>query len=192
MEIAENTFANKIWKVLGSARKTQIVVKTNDYIFSGFINHSENERVLDVLNKGSIGSKEVLPEDFLHLTEAEIISSDGLKRRRAPSCIIAKPNILFVAERNTSLNNPGITSASRPLYQPKTPVCVEVLIPGIAMLARVHVSDWQQPMNVVDTIQMFLPLTKVQLSTKLSTGELQFDFIAVNRNQIIFMAEIEP
>ncbi len=191
MATSNRTLTDEIWKVLGSTKKTPVIAKTIDYTFSGLLNHSDKERVLDVLNQGSITSKERLPEDFLQLSEVEIISTDGLKKRQSSSCLIAKPNVLFVAEKNTG-NISGAPSTSHPLYQPKRAVCVEILIPGIALLARVHVADWQQPMNVVDTIQRFLPLTRVQLSPPLSTGEAEFDFIAVNRHQIIFMAEIEP
>lgn len=192
MTTENRTYTNDIWKILDSSKKTSIVAMTNTYIFSGNINHTSDERVLDVLNQGSMTDKERLPEDFLQLTEVEVISTDGQKKHKSPSCLIAKPNILFVAEKNVEKGKTPFINSQHPLYQPKKSVCVEILIPGVAMLARIHVCDWQRPMNVVNTMQMFLPLTTVELSAKLSTGEMQFDFIAVNRSQIIFMAEIEP
>jgi hypothetical protein len=189
---SDKTYTSDIWKVLGSAKKTAVVAVTSSYTFNGYLNHASNERVLDVMNQGSVIDKERLPEDFLQLTEVKIISSDGQKKHKSPSCLVAKPNILFVAEKNIWPNCSQITTPPHPLYIPKKPVCVEILLPGIAMLAKVHICDWQQPMNVVNTMQNFLPLTMVELSSELSTGEVQFDFIAINRNQIVFMAEIEP
>ncbi len=188
---SNKTYTNDIWKVLGSSKKTSIVTLTNSYAFSGYINHASNERVLDVLNQGSVTEKEMMPEDFLQLTEVEVISTDGQRKHTSPSCLVAKPNILFVAEKNSMQENSRLATR-HPLYQPKKSVCVEILMPGLAMLARIHICDWQRPMSVVNTIQRFLPLTQVEFSSKLVTGEVHFDFVAVNRSQIIFMAEIEP
>jgi hypothetical protein len=184
-------YTNEIWKVASTSKKTQVVAATSGYTFSGYLNHAANERVLDILNQGSVMGPESLPEDFLQLTEVEIISADGLKKQVSPSCLIAKPNILFVAEKNVKQENPRLAARLHPLYQPKKSVCVEILMPNIAMLGNVHVSEWQRPLSVINTMQRFLPLTMISLSSRLNTGDVEFDFAAVNRNEILFMAETE-
>jgi hypothetical protein len=192
LTIVNRTYTNDIWKILGSTKKTPILAVTGSYTFSGYLNHASDERVLDVLNQGSMTDKERLPEDFLQITEVEVVCANGQKQHTSPSCLVAKSNILFVAEKYTDEDKHRLDTPLHPLYQPKKSVCVEILMPGIAMLARVHICDWQRPMSVVNTVQMFLPLTGVEFSARLSTGEQQFDFIAINRSQIVSMEEVEP
>ncbi len=192
MTTESRTYTTDIWKLQGTSKKTPVVAVTNSYTFSGNLNHANDERVLDVLNKGSVIDKETLPEDFVQLTNVEVISANGQKKNYSPSCLIAKPNILFVAENKVEQNHSNSIKTQHPLYIPKKSVCVEILMPDLAILARIHVCDWQRPMNVVNTTQSFLPLTMVEFSSRLSSGDVKFDFIAVNRNQILFMAEIEP
>jgi hypothetical protein len=37
--------------------------------------------------------------------------------------------------------------------------------------------------------ETFIPLTKVQISPPLPTGESQFEFVAVNKDQVVYVGE---
>jgi hypothetical protein len=181
-----------VWRKLGSAMSTRVVVGTAGQTISGLITLDRSERLLDVLNHGTMADVRKLPDDFLMLSDVEIISADGLKKHVSPQCLLAKAGILFVAEKNLSdYEASNIFDNHSPFYQQKKAFRVEISLPSVSIDCLVHVIPWQRAIDVVNTERKFLPVTDGMLSGRLGTGDSHFGFMAVNRDQIIYVEELE-
>jgi hypothetical protein len=184
-EISE-TRSSGDWKNDPRFRQVPVVVCTATRTFAGHAYRLQQQRLLDVLNKKALR----VGRDFVPLTEVEVFFPDGRSVRRA-STYIRKASILFVAERSQgqSESPDGGEKRSASLVRKKKPIGTEVHMPLHTLAGQMHGEMWQELLDTLDGEETFIPLTNVEISPALATGESRFDFVAVNKNQITYVGE---
>jgi hypothetical protein len=181
----------KSWHDDAKLHKAEVVVCTGSCTFVGHTYRSHQQRLLDALNKGFVVDSSRIGRDFVPLTEVEVFFPD--KRRECmASTYIMKANILLVAEK--SGGQPGMPDIKdRPKTYPmrtKIPIEAEVCMPLYTLVGKMHGKMWQQLLDTVTGDDMFLPLTNVAISPELISGESRFSFVAINKNQIIYVSQL--
>ncbi len=183
---------NSIDEVVGAPRCTRVVAYTTDYIFRGDVHHAVSERLLDVLNEGSVVDQPDLPGGFLLLTEVEIFPIDGERSSSVPDCLLNKSSVFLIGEKTIyQAEPPPIIHYRSSLFTEKKPVQVNILMPGLTIGGRSYIIEWERTISAVNTEQIFLPLTKVKILSGAFPGDVEFDFAAVNKNRIIGIVEAE-
>ena len=188
MDNIDRTFS--IEELEKAPRCTYVEVFTSRQIYRGYTVHDISERLLDILNNGSVVNKQELSGDFLPLTEVDICDLEGKKIDATANCLLNKNNILIVAECRTT---GGELPPSKPflytLFQRKKPIWVNVLVQDLSILGQVFISQNNSSITDLELDGIFLPVTKAALSYGTSSPHPEFDFLAVNKNQIISIAE---
>jgi hypothetical protein len=183
---------NSIDEVVGAPRCTRIVAYTTDYIFQGDVHHAIGERLLDVLNQGSVVDQMDLPQGFFLVTEVEIFPLDGKKSVTVSECVLNKSSVYLIGEKNLEqAEPPPIIRYRSSLFTEKKPVLVNILMPGLTVVGHSYIIEWERTISAVDTQQLFLPLTKIRVMGSTLAGDNEFDFGAVNKKQIIGIVEAD-
>lgn len=181
---------NFVSEVVSAPRCTSIAAYTAQYIFHGEIHHAVGERLLDVLNQGSVADQPDLPAGFLLMTDVEIFALEGIRSSSVSSCILNKAAIFLIGEKRLDQAElPPVLHYRSSLFTPKKPVQVNILMPLLTVAGHVHIIEWQRSMSAVDTEQLFLPLTKARILGAPGIGGMEFEFAAVNKNRIIGIVE---
>jgi hypothetical protein len=171
-------------------RCTYVEAFTERNIFRGYTTHAISERFLDILNNGSIVNKSTLANDFLPLTEVEIFDMNGKKVEVTPNCLLNKSNILVVAEcRITQGELPPAKPFLYTLFQRKQSIWVNIQIQDLTINGQVHVNQNETSIQDLEIEGGFLPVTQATIASKLNCSDSEYDFLAVNKNQIISITE---
>ena len=128
--------------------------------------------------------------DFLPLTEVEVLFPDKSKEHMA-STYVRKTNILLVAEKSGGQPEAVDVKGTPRVYpmREKKPIGVEVYMSLYTLVGSMHGEMWQQLLDTLNRDERFLPLTNVNISPPLATGESRFDFVAINKDQIFYVGE---
>ena len=186
------TLAGSTIDSCGMIKSTAVVVCTIDNVFTGRIVHFTSERLLDVLNEGSVGDQPELPVDYLELHDAQIYSIDGQKNNTSSECLIVKSGIFFIGENKVAQNTlAGIPQKRSSLFTPKTAIRVEIRMPSFLITGQVYIELWQRLMGALNDVRRFIPVTNALISSRLNAWNREFEFTAVNRNQINCIAKTE-
>ena len=171
-------------------RCTYVEVFAERQKYRGYTIHAISERFLDILNIGSSVNKSELTDDFLPLTEVEIYDYDDNKLDATANCLLSKQNILVVAEcKMTYGEQPPSKPFRYTLFQRKRPIGVNILIQDLTILGQVYVRQSDFSITALEIDGIFLPVTNASLSSRSSSSHSEFDFLAVNKNQIISISE---
>ena len=73
--------------------------------------------------------------------------------------------------------------------RPKTPLAAEIHLPLYILRGQIYGEAWQQILDVIDRADKFLALTNVEVYRTLDKAASTFDFVAVNRDKIIYVCE---
>jgi hypothetical protein len=177
--------------LVGAPRCTYIVVFTERNMFKGYTIHTISERLLDILNQGSVVNESGLTNNFLPLTEVEICKLDGKKEDVAANCLLNKSNILAVAESKITCGElPPPKPFRYTLFQRKKPVWVNIQVQDLTIVGQVYISESESSINALDMEHIFMPVTTATLSSELGSLHADFDFMVVNTNQIISISEL--
>lgn len=178
------------WKSDSRLRQVAVVVCTATCTFAGHAYRLDQQRLLDTLNKGFLTKSLRVKRDFVPLTEVELFFPDGRSARRAAT-YIRKASILFVAERSEGQPEPPETGDKRStsLIRRKKPIGAEVHMPLYILVGEMHGEMWQELLDALHGDETFVPLTSVEISPALATGESRFNFVAVNKDQITYVGE---
>ncbi len=178
------------WKSDSRLRKVAVVVCTATCTFAGHAYRLDQQRLLDTLNKGFLTKSLRVKRDFVPLTEVELFLPDGCSARRAAT-YIRKASILFVAERREAPpEQPEAGEKRSPIVmRRKRPIGTEVHMPLHVLAGEMHGELWQELLDTLHGEETFLPLTNVEISPALATGESWFSFVAVNKDQITYVGE---
>lgn len=174
-------------------RPAGVAVCTPNLIAIGYIYRPHDQRLLDVLNKGldrspvadSPQSRMVNAKDFVFLRDVKVSFPKGGQKHLA-STHIRKANILFVAE--ISGGQPE-TGAAELMKVTKKSVGTEVHVPPYDLVGQMHAEIWEQLADHLEGHNRFLPLTNVSITPELLNIESRFDFVAVNKDQIVYVRE---
>ncbi len=191
MSVAQATIAVqrpvRKWRDDVRLRKLPVVVCTLSGVFVGDTYRLEEQRLLDALNRGFIARALRMAGDFMPLTDVELYSPGG-KRVRLPSIHVHKSNILFVGEKKSSPDAAVGREIRRPqLIRAKTPLGAEIHVPPYVLEANVYVETWGELPEAIETDNRFLPLTDVRIRPVLPGAESGLDFVAVNREKILYV-----
>jgi hypothetical protein len=131
-----------------------------------------------------------LGREFLLLADVEVSFPNGAKKRTGEA-IIRKSSILFVGEKGES--QPKMSELTDRQFnhriKPKTPRAAEIHLPLYVLKGHIYGEAWQQMLDVVDKADKFIALTDVQIVRTSDSGESTFDFVAVNRDRIVYVGE---
>lgn len=173
-------------------KSTSVVIGTSDYMYTGDIIHFTNERLLDVLNKGSVGDQPELPNDFIQLHDMKVCSLDGQKINLFTNSLIAKSGTLFVGqEKINEIEIPCLHWNRLKLFISKKAVCVEIHIPSFIIIGNLYIEPWQRLIGALNDDRKFLPVTHAIMSFKPNFKITKFEFLAINKNHINCIAKRE-
>jgi hypothetical protein len=122
------------------------------------------------------------------MTEVEMYLPEGGRQTMA-SVHIRKANVVFVAERTGG--QPDAADAARvgKVVVAKKPVSAKVWTSPYVLVGRLHSAAWAELVTSLSQEDRFIPLTRVRLSPPLPTGEDQFEFVAINKDQVVYVGE---
>jgi hypothetical protein len=171
-------------------KQVKVVVCTETCTFSGYAYCASNQRLLDALNLNAVANSMPLGKEFLPLTQVELSLPNG-EKKNTPETYIKKSSILFIGEisENQSSVSPDKV---RPLFypmRPKNPLAAEIHLPLYVLRGQMYGEAWQQILDVVDRADKFIALTNVQAYRTSDGATSTFDFVAVNRDKIIFVGD---
>ena len=175
------------WRNDPDLRQVDVVVCTTAGTFVGHAYRTSRLRLLDALNKGFAARGARIGLDYIPMTEAELYLPEGGKQAMA-SVHIRKANVVFVAEKGGGQPDADTSRVGKVIVA-KKPVEAKVGMMSYVLVGRLHGAAWADLVTSLHQEETFIPLTKVQISPELPTGETQFDFVAVNKDQVIYVGE---
>jgi len=171
-------------------RQVRVLVCTETCILSGYTYCMNHQRLLDALNQGFTANSLPIGKDFVPLTNVEV-SFPNREREFMASICVRKAGILFARQKNEG--QPKISEVQdRPKIYPvrtKKIIEAEIHMPLYTLTGQMYAEVWQQILDVVDRADRFLPLTNVEICPTPDSAALTFDFVAVNRDKIIYVCE---
>jgi len=169
-------------------KQVNVFVYTETCILNGHTYCMSQQRLLDTLNQKVVANYMSVGKDFLPLNQVEVLFPDGDKQIRSEANV-RKSNILFVGE-NREAGAPEATDRQL-LYHSKlkTAIAAEIHLPSYVLTGQIYGKSWQQILDVVDRADKFIALTDVVVRRTSDKAALTFDFVAVNRNRIIYIGE---
>jgi len=177
------------WKNNEKFRQISVVVCTDTHTFAGFTYCAYGQRLLDALNEGLPIDNSRVGKYFLALTEVEVFLPVP-RREDVASTYIRKSNILFVcgkSETQSATRGTGYSDTAYP-FRKKESVPVIVRYPFYTLHGKMHNDVFQQLMDTLEGEDCFLPVTDVEILPGLVSGESKFDFVAVNKDKIVYVA----
>ncbi len=136
-----------------------------------------------------------MPEynNFLSVTEVQMYSVRGQTETVSFACL-NKANILFVRESQDGQTRGlgGKFGPKRYPYVPKSPVAVKLYLPFYTLNGNMQCVKGERVSDVLNLALKFLPLTNAEIYPSEGGSESGVGFVAVNREQIIFLEELEP
>lgn len=167
-----------------------MLVCTETCTFSGHVYCGSHQRLLDTLNQTAVTNSISLGKEFLPLRQVEVSLTNG-KKKTTPEMFIRKSNILFVGEICEVQPGTSRTEDRPPVYliRPKTPVAAEIHLPSYMLRGQMYGEASQQMLDIVDRADKFIALTDVEIHRTTDNASSTFDFVAVNRDKIIYVGE---
>jgi len=168
----------------------KVQIYTPTHILTGSA-YCPQQRLLDALN-GILAGTMRTDAEFLPVSEAEMHSPDG-RVMAMQSAYINKANILFVREiedgGTRGLGGQG--GHKRYPFVPKWSTVVKVYMAFYTLSGQAHYPKGKRIVNVLNSELRFLPLTNVQICPSAGSSESGVSFIAVNKEQILSLEELE-
>jgi hypothetical protein len=174
------------WRSDPDLRPVDVVVCTTAGTFVGRTYRSSRLRLLDSLNKGFAARGTRIGLDYMPMTDVEMHFPEGGQQSMA-SVHVRKANIVFVAEKGGGQPEGDIKVGK--VIVAKKPVDARVCMVPYVLVGRLHSAAWAELVTSLHQEETFIPLTKVQISPPLVTGESAFDFVAVNKDQVVYVGE---
>lgn len=168
-----------------SSNMHEVIVCTGECLFSGMMPCGVHQRLIDAINEGAHYGASARSIRFLPLTRArELIGEVDKKDHHI--VYIAKANIIFVARGKHEIKQKLLTTYP---YRKKVSVRIRIYALPNTISGNLHVDTWGQIPDAIESKAMFMPITDVEVSPPLPTGQRHFDFIAVNRSRISYVSE---
>jgi len=180
---------NKVEKIF-SGRWVKVKVNAPTYAFpyvcTGYVYCLEGRRLLDHLNDLFMPKRE-----FLSVREAEMASLRGESEAVQFVCL-SKANTLFVSENEVTPAR-GLGGKLGPKVYPythKVATPVKLHLTFYVLTGNMHCVQGERVSDVLNLPMRFLPLTEVRIRPSLGS-ESGASFVAVNKQQIILLEELE-
>ncbi|MGD0353052.1 MAG: hypothetical protein ABSB38_06110 [Dehalococcoidia bacterium] len=171
-------------------KQVKVLVCTETCTFNGYAYCGNHQRLLDTLNQSAVANSVALGKEFLPLVQVEVSLPNGEKKITAET-YIKKSSILFVGEKSEGKPAMSETKGRPIIYpmRPKTPMAAEIHMPLYILRGQMHAEAWQQILDIVDRADKFIALTNVEVYRTLDHATSTLDFVAVNRDKIIYVGE---
>lgn len=175
--------------------KVPVVVCTVSGTYSGFTYRLADQRLLDALNEGFSSRALRMGRDFVPLTDVQAYFPTGTKVQMASryrSTYIRKANIFFVGELSRQQGEISVESREKrsPLRtRAKKTIAAEIHISPYILKGQMYAEVWEELLHALDGDAKFLPLTNATVWPELPDGEARFDFVAVNKDQVVYLGE---
>ncbi len=181
-------------ETISEGRRVQVEICVPTYALPhlciGYIYCPPGRRLLDHLNDVFPG---IVPEynNFLSVTEVQMYSVRGQTETVSFACL-SKANILFVRESQDGQTRGlgGQLGPKRYPYVDKLPVAVKLYLPFYTLTGNMHSVQGERPSDTLNRALNFLPLTSVEICPSEGGSKSGVGFVAVNREQIIFLEEL--
>jgi len=169
----------------------KLEIYTPTHTCTGSVYCPRRQRLLDMLN-GLPGLLHVSNE-FLTVSGAEICYPDG-KEETVQSAHVNKANILFISDvEDGQTQGLGGQVGHKPYpYVPRPPVAVKLRMPLYTLTGQMHCTERRRVADVLNSEQRFIALTNVEICPLAGKSESGVSFVAVNKEQILSLAELEP
>jgi hypothetical protein len=176
----------------GMTTSTPVVIGSIDSIYSSRITHFSSERLLDVLNKGSIGDQPELPLGFLQFYDTQIYRLNELQNTTTSNCLISKNSIQFVAEQGPpEMSDSRVHQGKLGLFTPKKGISVEIRLSSFKVTGFIYIELWQRLLSALNDGRRFIPVTGASISYNANVWAAAFQFVAVNQGQINSVSKLE-
>jgi hypothetical protein len=175
--------------------KVPVVVCTISGTYSGLTYRLTEQRLLDALNEGFSSKALRMGRDFVPLTDVQAYFPTGTRVQMASryrSTYIRKANIFFVGELSRRQSEIAVESREKrraPRTRAKKTIAAEIHISPYILKGQMYAEVWQELLHALDGDAKFLPLTNVSVWPELPDGEARFDFVAVNKDQVVYLGE---
>ena len=181
----------------GDPRLTRVpvVVCTISGTYSGLTYRLADQRLLDALNEGFSSKALRMGRDFVPLIDVQAYFPTGTRVQMASryrSTYIRKANIFFVGELSHQQNEMKAEAREKRRSahaRAKKTIDAEIHISPYVLKGQMYAEVWQELLHALDGDAKFLPLTNVTVWPELPDGEARFDFVAVNKDQVVYLGE---
>jgi hypothetical protein len=172
-------------------KQVKVVVFTENSMLSGHTYCMKHQRLLDVLNHYFMPDLLPVGKEFMPLANVEALFPSRKRETTAESIYVRKANILFVGEKSQPQPELPECEDKAKLYpgKAKCSIATEIRMPLYTLTGHMHAPAWQKLLDAVDRADRFIPLTNAQIHPTLDGTVLTFDFVAVNRDKIIYVGE---
>ena len=184
------TQATSILESDARLRQVEVAVFTDTCTLTGHAYCMKSQRLLDVLNQDFMPNLLPLGKDIMPLTKVEVSFPSGKRESVAP-IYVSKASILFIGEKNGHQLNIPETEDRPKVYQGRAKkfVGAEIRMSLYTLTGETYVEVWQKLLDAVDRDDKFMPLTNAKIYPTTDNTESTFDFVAVNRDKIIYVGE---
>ena len=172
-------------KILNNLEKVRVMIFLYDCVIIGQVLCFSNSRFLDMLNEGLI-LDEYRIKDFLIVKQPLLINLDGKKKKMSGPWFIKKDSVSFIGtfDETKSTTSEVVNSHRFYPWREKNRMLVTIVLNGQHnLVGEFHNDPWSLPILAIDSYKIFIPMTNVIVSSSLMPQEINFDFIAVNKNQ---------
>jgi hypothetical protein len=181
----------------GDPRLTRVpvVVCTISGTYSGLTYRLADQRLLDALNEGFSSKALRMGRDFVPLIDVQAYFPTGTRVQMASryrSTYIRKANIFFVGElshQQSEMKAEAREKRRSAHARAKKTIDAEIHISPYVLKGQMYAEVWQELLHALDGDAKFLPLTNVTVWPELPDGEARFDFVAVNKDQVVYLGE---
>lgn len=180
------------WQEDPRLSRVPVVVCTISGTYSGLTYRLADQRLLDALNRGFSFRALRMAKDFVPLTDVQAYFPTGTRVKMASryrSTYIRKANILFVGEVSRQQSEIAADKRRVPRARAKKTIAAEIHISPYVLKGQMYAEVWQELLHALDGNDKFLPLTNVTVWPELPAGEARFDFVAVNKDQVVYLGE---
>jgi hypothetical protein len=171
-------------------RQVEVAVFTDTCTLTGHTYRMKFQRLLDLLNQDFMPNLMPIGKDFMPLNDVEVSFPNG-KREAMASTYISKASIFFVGEKSEHQSKIPETEDRAKIYpvRAKKFIEAEIRMSLYKLTGQMYVEVWQKVLDAIDRADKFIPLTNVRIYPTLEKTVLTFDFVAVNRDKIIYLRE---
>jgi len=180
------TMAQPLEKTVGE-KGARVRIYTPTHICTGYVSCPRQRRLLDILNGIPFNS-----DEFLAVSFAQIRSPDG-KGAAVKSAHINKANILFLKEVGDEHRGLGSEAGNKvyPYVAKATTKAVKLYMPLYTLSGQIQCGERRRVVDVLNSELRFFALTNVEIHPLAGSSESGVGFIAVNKGQILSLAEQE-
>ena len=183
------------WMADPRLTKVPVIVCTVSGIYSGLTYRLPDQRLLDALNEGFSSKALRMGREFVPLTDVEAYFPTGTKvplASRYRSTYVRKANIFFVGELSRQEGKTDMEPKEKRRQhrtRTKKTISAEIHMAPYILKGQMYADLWQELLHALDRDEKFLPLTNVTVWPELADGKSQFDFVAVNKDQVVYLGE---